>query len=133
MTKSDDGNFEFFESPPEEMEAFPVSKKPIIQPVDNVNINNNDDDGFDPSSRPAIGLTATYSAALERIGKADTPDGALVLHLASMLEFGYGESLSAKASMAGQLMKAWASISGGVPAESDALDEITARRKRKFG
>lgn len=85
------------------------------------------------SDGPAIGLTATYARALERMGRADSPEGVLVIQLASMLEFGFAETLSSKASMAGRLMEAWKVATAGAPAESDALDEITKRRREKFG
>lgn len=82
---------------------------------------------------PAVGLTATYTRALEKMGRADCPEGALVIHLCSMLEFGYGETLSSKASMAGRLMAAWDAATAGAKPEADALDEISKRRKEKFG
>lgn len=85
------------------------------------------------SDDPAVGLTATYAKALERIGKAETPEGVLILHMASMLEFGYSETLSAKASMSRALMSAWTALTGGAVVEEDALDEISKKRREKFG
>ena len=87
----------------------------------------------DAENRPVVGLTATYTASLERMGRAESPEGQLVIHLASMLEFSGGETLASKAAIAGRLMAAWDVATAGAAPEVDALDEITRKRREKFG
>lgn len=82
------------------------------------------------SSSPPSGLIGSYRAQLEKAERLDTPEGALVMHLATL--FAGGEHTAAgAASLSRELRAAMGAALRGAPTQADALDELGARRRWK--
>jgi len=81
-----------------------------------------------PTLRPPVagGLRDGYAAGLEALGREASPEGALVLHVAALLD--QGPPPSARAALAAQLMRAWSAASAGGPIPS-GVDELARKRR----
>ena len=88
--------------------------------------------------RPAPGQPATktpplvesYRKQLEEAERLDTPEGALVLHLAMLFALGQHTAAGA-ASLSRELRAAMDVALRGAPAKADAVDELMERRRAK--
>jgi hypothetical protein len=78
------------------------------------------------------GLLAETRARLVDAGRLDSPEGALAILLAGMLEDG-GHTAAGAAALAKQLLATMAAAVGDAPAQSDGLDELARRRADKAG
>lgn len=79
---------------------------------------------------PGPGLVGSYRAQLGKAERLETPEGALVMHLATL--FASGEHTAAgAASLSRELRAAMDAALRGAPTQADALDELGARRRRK--
>lgn len=76
------------------------------------------------------GLVASYRAQLEAADRLDSPEGALVMHLARLFEAGQ-HTASGAASLSRELRAAMEEALKGAPAKADSLDELAARRQAK--
>lgn len=82
------------------------------------------------SHGPAPALVESYRKQLEEAERLDTPDGALVMHLAML--FASGEhTASGAASLSRELRAAMEVALRGAAKQGDAVDELTARRRSK--
>ncbi|MFI9817585.1 hypothetical protein [Saccharothrix variisporea] len=75
-------------------------------------------------------LVATYRERLEVAGRLDSPEGAHVLLLASLLTGG-AHTASGAAALSRELRAAMEVALEGAPREPDKLDELAARRAAK--
>lgn len=82
-----------------------------------------------PPARPS-GLVETYRKQLEAADRLDTPEGALVLHLATLFVAGE-HTASGAASLSRELRAAMEVALRGAARKDDAIDELTARRRAK--
>lgn len=72
-------------------------------------------------------MLAETRAALERAGRLDSPEGALAVLQAGMLEDG-GHTASGVAALSRQLLATMAAAVGDAPMAADGLDELARRR-----
>lgn len=89
-----------------------------------------------PSAVPDLGdpdeaaLVAMYRKQLETAERVESPEGALVMHLANLFANGQHTAAGA-ATLSRELRAAMEMALRGAPKSADALDELTARRRRK--
>jgi len=80
--------------------------------------------------RPRASLVEAYSKQLETAERLESPEGALVMHLAEL--FAAGEHTAAgAASLSRELRAAMEVALRGAPKQGDAVDELLARRRAK--
>jgi len=77
-----------------------------------------------------VGLVGSYRAQLEEAERLDTPDGALVIHLATLFESGE-HTASGAAALSRELRAAMEVALKGAAKQGDSIDELTARRRAK--
>jgi hypothetical protein len=88
-------------------------------------------DRDEPKSRPVrASLVETYRRQLEDAERLDTPDGALVISLATLFESG-DHTASGAASLSRELRAAMEVALRGAAKQGDSIDELTARRRAK--
>jgi hypothetical protein len=75
-------------------------------------------------------LAEAYRKQLEQAERLETPEGAHVMHLAVLFASGQHTAAGA-ASLSRELRSAMETALRGAPKAEDALDELTARRRRK--
>lgn len=85
-----------------------------------------------PAALPgrAPSLVETYRKQLEDVERLDTPEGALVLHLATLFATG-DHTASGAAALSRELRAAMEVALRGAARQDDAIDELTARRRAK--
>lgn len=85
----------------------------------------------DPATAPVrASLVESYRKQLEAAGRLDTPDGALVLHLATLFTSG-DHTASGAAALSRELRAATEVALRGSATREDSIDELTARRRAK--
>lgn len=77
-------------------------------------------------------LSDVYARELQRIGKTDSSEGVLLLLLARMLETP-GLAGTAAAGLAQRVMVAADRAFAGAPPSPDAIDDLTRKRRERFG
>lgn len=82
-----------------------------------------------PEGKPPA-LVESYRKQLEEAERLDTPEGALVLHLATLFALGQHTAAGA-ASLSRELRAAMEVAVRGAGVKDDAIDELTARRRAK--
>jgi hypothetical protein len=81
--------------------------------------------------RPEQSLADSYADQLRSVGRLDTPDAKLLLLLATSLEF-EAHSGGAQAALAIRITKVADRAFAGCDIQSDALDDLTAKRRTRF-
>jgi hypothetical protein len=84
----------------------------------------------DKSSVASPALVESYRKQLEDVERLDTPDGALVLHLATMFAAG-DHTASGAAALSRELRAAMEVALRGAAKQDDSIDELTSRRRAK--
>lgn len=79
---------------------------------------------------PVSGLVASYQRQLEAVQRLDTPEGAHVMHLATLFVSG-NHTAAGAASLSKELRAAMEDAVKGAPKQADRLDELAARREQK--
>jgi hypothetical protein len=72
----------------------------------------------------------TYRAQLDKAERLDSPEGALVMHLAMLFESGE-HTASGAAALSRELRAAMEIALSGAAKQGDLLDELSARRQQK--
>lgn len=85
-------------------------------------------EGGSPVEGPNVAATR---AELERLGKVDSPAGAMALTAAKRLDI--GDTGSAMAALMGRLDSLLEKAAKGSTRASDGIDEVGARRRRRLG
>jgi hypothetical protein len=75
-------------------------------------------------------VAAATRQALEQAGRADTPLGAVAMHLSQLLGTG-GHAASGAAALSKELRAVLIEALAGAEKATDSVDEITQRRLRK--
>ena len=79
---------------------------------------------------PMPALVESYRKQLEEAERLDTPEGALVLHLATLFTSD-GHTASGAAALSRELRAAMEVALRGAAKQGDSIDELTARRRAK--
>ena len=102
----------------------PEKRKPVAEPTQVMQL------PPQPPSQGEPGLVAAYRDQLDERGVLDTPEGAQVLHLATLLQAGPHTASGAAALSRELRAAAEAALRHAAPA-ADRFDEIAARRAAK--
>jgi len=78
-------------------------------------------------------LYEAYKKRLQSAEREDSPDGQLVLYLADQLDNAESDTAAGRAALAGRLQVAARDAFAGAPLEPDKLDELTAKRRKRYG
>jgi hypothetical protein len=88
-----------------------------------------------PNAEPASDATSVTAATLQRLTEAErlaTPDGAVVMHLARLIDVGDYNAQGA-AALAKAHAEALARATAGAKSAPDAIDELLERRAKRRG
>jgi hypothetical protein len=88
-----------------------------------------------PNAEPAPDATSVTAATLQRLTEAErlaTPDGAVVMHLARLIDVGDYNAQGA-AALAKAHAEALARATAGAKSAPDAIDELLERRAKRRG